>query len=85
MEMIEKNPKGFDLVITDMSMPKMDGATLAQKAMQINPDLPVIICTGFSSVLTREKIRELGIRAVLSKPLSVQVLTSEIRKILDSN
>lgn len=83
IKMIEKNPDRFDLIITDMAMPKMDGAVLAQKAMQINPDLPIIICTGFSKVLTREKAQKLGIRKVLSKPVSGQVLASEIREILD--
>ena len=83
LEKIKREPEKFDLVISDMTMPKMNGATLAEKAMRANPDLPVIICTGYSNRITKEEIRRLGVKALVYKPLSVPSIESEIRKIFN--
>lgn len=83
LEKIKREPEKFDLVISDMTMPKMNGATLAEKAMRANPDLPVIICTGYSNRITKEEIRRLGVKALVYKPLSVPSIASEIRKIFN--
>ena len=57
-------PEEFDLIITDMTMPKMTGDKLAQEVIQIKPDVPVIICTGFSEKMNWEKATALGIKGV---------------------
>jgi len=62
LELFMKEPDSFDLVITDMTMPIMTGADLAQELMRIRPDIPVILCTGFSHIMSEEKAKTMGIR-----------------------
>jgi len=76
------DPNRFDLVITDMTMPRMTGEEIAQKVMEIRTDMPVILCTGFSEKMTREKAMESGIKAFLMKPLIREELASAVRKAL---
>ncbi|BCO07969.1 hypothetical protein GF1_03450 [Desulfolithobacter dissulfuricans] len=83
LTLFERNPDGFDLVITDMMMPEMTGLTLARKILAIRPGLPVILCSGFSEVVDREKARRYGIREYLMKPLLRDDLARTIRKVLD--
>jgi len=61
-------PDDFDLVVTDQTMPEMTGEVLAQELRRIRPDIPVIVCTGFSKTFTRERARELGIDGYVMKP-----------------
>ena len=61
-------PETFDLVITDQTMPKMTGEVLARELLRIRPDIPIILCTGYSPSMTPEKAQSLGIRAFLWKP-----------------
>jgi len=76
-------PDAFDLVITDMTMPEITGDKLALEMMAIRPDIPVIICTGFSEQLSEEIIGEIGVKGLLMKPILKAELTEMIRKILD--
>ena len=73
----------FDLVITDQTMPGITGIDLARRMLQIRPDLPIILCTGYSSQITEEKVRSYGIKGFAMKPLSKNNFTELIRKILD--
>jgi PAS domain S-box-containing protein len=84
LQMVQDSPQGYDLVITDQTMPRMSGEILAQKLFAIRPDIPVILCTGFSSVITEELAKSIGIKAFLIKPVDNQVLAETIRKVLDS-
>ncbi|MFZ5774515.1 MAG: ATP-binding protein [Thermodesulfobacteriota bacterium] len=77
------NPRGFDLVITDLTMPGMTGDELACRLMEIRPDLPVVLCTGFSARMTTEKGESLGIRALAAKPFDRHDMALLIRKVLD--
>ena len=79
----EKKPKNFNLVITDMTMPKMTGAIFAGKLMEIRPDIPIILCTGYSDLINREKALSLDIKEFLMKPHSMFDLATMIRKVLD--
>jgi signal transduction histidine kinase/ActR/RegA family two-component response regulator len=79
----EKKPECFNLVITDMTMPKMTGAILAGELMKIRPDIPVILCTGYSDLINREKALSLDIKDFLMKPHSIYDLAATIRKVLD--
>ena len=80
----ENEPKAFDIVITDQTMPGMTGIDLARRMLQIRPDLPVILCTGYSSQISEEKAKSFGIQGFAMKPLSKKELGDLIRKVLDS-
>jgi len=69
LDALRANPDFCDLMITDMAMPKMTGAEIAREALAIRPDLPIILCTGYSADLNRQQARDIGIRIVLQKPV----------------
>jgi PAS domain S-box-containing protein len=79
----EMDPSQFDLVITDMHMPNLTGAHLAEKMIAVKPALPVIVCTGFSESINREKAAAMGIRGLLMKPVGLMDLARKIREVLD--
>ncbi len=83
VELFQSNPESFDLVITDMTMPQMTGVILAEKLMEIQKDIPVIICSGHSSQMDEEKAKALGIAAYIMKPVVKSVIARAIRKVLD--
>ena len=83
LALFKEDPKRFDLVITDTTMPHMPGDILAQKIMEIRPDIPVIICTGHSKRISREKAKQMGIKGFLMKPLVMRDLASTVRRVLD--
>jgi len=78
-------PEAFDLVITDLTMPGMTGAQLAEKILALRPDIPIIMTTGYSDILTETEARELGVREYLLKPLSTARLTEVVRQVLDAD
>ncbi|MBW1703373.1 MAG: response regulator, partial [Deltaproteobacteria bacterium] len=82
LELFRTKPDEFDLVITDMTMPNMTGDKLAKELMQIRPDIPIILCTGFSKRITEEKAKEIGIKAFVMKPLVMRDLANTVRKAL---
>lgn len=84
LSMFENDPYAFDLVLTDMTMPKLTGENLARKVMAIRPDIPVILTTGYSELISPEKARGIGIKDFLMKPLTIDLLSSSIRRILRS-
>ena len=83
LELFRSRPGAFDLVITDMTMPHMTGDRLAREMMAIRPDLPVILCTGYSTRVSEEKAAELGIKAFVMKPLGKEDLAKTVRNVLD--
>jgi PAS domain S-box-containing protein len=83
LELFKEKKDSFDLVITDMTMPHMTGEKLAEKLMQIRPDIPVILCTGFSAMIDEKKALGMGIRAFISKPVLKREIAETIRKVLD--
>ena len=76
-------PNRFDLVITDMTMPHMTGDKLARELMRVRPDIPVILCTGHSRLVSEEKAKDIGIRAFVMKPLVMRSLAETVRNVLD--
>ncbi|NTV15310.1 MAG: PAS domain S-box protein [Desulfobulbaceae bacterium] len=76
-------PNQFDLLVTDMTMPKLTGDRLAEKILEIRPDLPIIICTGFSQLINRESALAMGIKDLVTKPLVRHDFASTIRAVLD--
>ena len=83
LELFHKKSDQFDLVITDMTMPKMTGDKLAKELMKIRPDIPVMICTGFSERISEEKAKEMGIKAFAMKPLIMRDMAKTVRRVLD--
>jgi CheY-like chemotaxis protein len=83
LALIADTPSAFDLLITDMTMPHLTGLELTTKVLAIRPDLPIILCTGFSELVNKEQARTIGIRAYLMKPVSVYELAIAVRKALD--
>ncbi|MCB0296069.1 MAG: response regulator, partial [Calditrichaeota bacterium] len=77
------DPRQFDLLITDHTMPDMTGIELAQKVLAIRPELPVILVSGFSEIGTQEQARQLGVRDFLTKPVPTRDLVQAIRRIFD--
>lgn len=82
LDIFQHNPQNFDLVITDQTMPGMTGDILTQELRKIRPDIPVILCTGFSHTMTPEHARALGVDAFFVKPLVAQELHEVIRNVL---
>ena len=83
LELFREQPDKFDLVITDMTMPNMTGDRLAAELMKIRPDIPTILCSGFSEKMSNEKADALGIKNFLMKPIVMKDLAKTIRKVLD--
>jgi signal transduction histidine kinase/DNA-binding response OmpR family regulator len=77
------SPQRFDLVITDQTMPGLTGEALSRELLRIRPELPIILCTGFSHIITAEKAKTLGIQAYLMKPLAIRDLAPIVRHVLD--
>lgn len=75
----------FDLVITDMTMPNMTGDKLAIEIKNIKPDIPIILCTGYSKMIKDKPLAEYGIKALIYKPIEIAELAGKVRRVLDSN
>lgn len=83
LEIFLDDSKAFDLVISDLAMPEMSGLQMAEKMLKIEPELPIIICTGYCSGETEKKIHALGIRGLLMKPLTMEKMAKRVRQVLD--
>jgi two-component system cell cycle sensor histidine kinase/response regulator CckA len=76
------DPDQFDLVITDLTMPEMNGLELAHEIHALRPHLPVILLSGFSAAFPRETLREAGIHKLLNKPVSLSILAETLHTLL---
>jgi CheY-like chemotaxis protein len=83
LELFRTGYDSFDLVITDMTMPNVTGSELAKQLIHIRPDMPVILCTGFSEAMTPEKARDIGARELIMKPIVQRQMAEAIRRVLD--
>ena len=77
------HPESFDVVITDQTMPGMTGMEMAEQMLQTRPTLPIILCTGYSSLISEEKVFAMGIKGFALKPLSRKELSLLLRQVLD--
>ncbi|MEW6349336.1 MAG: response regulator [Thermodesulfobacteriota bacterium] len=84
LEVFREDPGRFDVVVTDMTMPKMTGRELALEIMAICPHMPVILCTGYSDQITEEEAKAIGIREFVMKPLSLDKVAYAVRRVLDT-
>ena len=83
LELFRGDPQGFDLVITDMTMPEMTGDRLALELIKIRHDIPIIMCTGYNEHISEKRAKEIGIRAFLTKPFDMRSLAEHVRRVLD--
>jgi len=83
LEAFRDSPDKFDLVITDMSMPNMSGDKLSVELTKIRPGIPILLCTGFSEIMSEEKAMLLGIKGFLFKPIVMNDLAKKVREVLD--
>ncbi len=83
LKLVQDTPDRFDLVITDQTMPGMTGSDLARRILQIRPGIPIILCTGFSNLISEEKARLYGIKGFAMKPLAKNDLATLVRKVMD--
>jgi PAS domain S-box-containing protein len=77
-------PDNFDLVISDLTMPNLTGLDLARKMKERRPDLPFLLCTGFSESVTQDRAKLLGIQEVILKPILRVPLAEAIERALRS-
>ena len=82
LALFEADPSRFDVIITDQTMPDMTGVTLAKAVLALRPDIPVILCTGFSHSVDAESAESAGIAAFVMKPLTKKELARTIRRVL---
>ena len=83
LEAFRVQPEKFDLIITDQTMPNMTGEMFAKELIQIRPDIPIVLCTGYSETISEEKAKSLGIRKLLMKPILIREMSETIREVLD--
>jgi PAS domain S-box-containing protein len=78
----QENAAAYDLVITDLTMPGLTGDRLTEQLLKIRPDLPIILCTGFSEMMNEQKAEALGITKFLMKPVSMVDFAMAVRQVL---
>ena len=83
LELFRSDPDQFDLVMTDMTMPKATGRDLAMQILRMRPNIPVVLCTGYSDQINEDQARALGIREVMKKPFSRTRMAHIVRDVLD--
>ncbi|MCW8892796.1 MAG: ATP-binding protein [Deltaproteobacteria bacterium] len=83
LQLFRAEPQAFDLVFTDQTMPEMSGMELAAELVKIRPDIPIILCSGYSAIVSEENLKEKGIRKFIKKPLSMELLAFAAREALD--
>ena len=85
LAIFREKPEQFDMVLTDMTMPDMTGDKLSGQLIKIRPDIPVILCTGYSEKIDAAEAHKIGIKAFVLKPLTLDQLAQTVREILDGN
>ena len=82
LDIFSQNPDAFDLIITDQTMPKMTGFEFAKIVLAYRPNLPIVLCTGFSETVSEEDARAAGIKELIMKPLNQHELAQTLRRVL---
>lgn len=83
LDYLSKNSQKIDILVTDTTMPYMNGVELAERSMEIRKDLPVVICTGFTTLISVDDARARGIRDFVMKPFKIKDIARRIRDVLD--
>lgn len=85
LAVFQNQPDRFDAVITDQTMPGMTGMDLSRRILQIRPDIPIILCTGYSSLIDKKQAEAEGIRGFIMKPLSNKTIAALLRDVLEQS
>jgi CheY-like chemotaxis protein len=85
LKLFSEKPSEFDLVMTDQTMPAMTGEDLGRELMRIRPDIPVILCTGYSDLISSEKAIAMGFQGFIMKPFTLRESAELVRRVLDEN
>ncbi|MDM8549279.1 response regulator [Desulfobacterales bacterium HSG2] len=83
LDAFRSHPENFDIVITDTTMPHMSGVELSEAILRIRPEIPIILCTGFSEFVTKDEVKAMGIREFVVKPVIRSDIAKAIRQALD--
>jgi CheY-like chemotaxis protein len=83
LRLFKEDPKAFDLILCDVAMPGMSGDVLAKEILAMRPDIPVVLVTGHSERVDQNLIRQIGVKKLLYKPLSLHQLAISVREIID--
>lgn len=83
IDVFSRAPEDFDLVITDLTMPRMTGVELSARLMQIRSGIPIILCTGYSDIINEHQAKAMGVRELLQKPASIGELKNAVRRALE--
>jgi PAS domain S-box-containing protein len=83
LQIFQNQPDQFDLIITDQTMPGMTGVELAREVLALRPNIPIILCTGFSSIISEKQAKAIGIKEFVLKPYSTKYIAKLTRKALD--
>ena len=83
LKVFQNTPRDFDLILTDMNMPHMSGLDLGLQIHSIRPDIPIILCSGFSEIIDGPKTKDMGIQEYLMKPVQRGKLAVAVREALD--
>jgi len=84
LEAFRAEPDGVDLIIADQTMPNLTGANLAKEILRVRPDMPIILCTGFSEIVPEEHAKAIGIREYVRKPIVARDVADAVRRVLDN-
>ena len=84
LQLFQERPDAFDMIITDLTMPNLTGDRLAREILKVRPNIPVVLCTGFSEMMDADKARQMGIQKFLMKPVSMMEFAWAIREVLDT-
>ena len=85
LKLFQSQPEQFDAVITDQTMPDMTGIDLARQMLRIRPDIPIILCTGYSNLITEEQAKKYGVKGFAMKPFARKEIAALLRKMLDEH
>lgn len=83
LKVFRENPNRYDLVLSDMSMPNLTGDRMAIELLRIRPDIPIVLCTGFSERIDQKKADDIGVKGLLMKPVTMSDLSTMVRNVLD--
>jgi CheY-like chemotaxis protein len=83
LEIFKKKPEKYDLVLSDITMPKMTGDKLTIEIKKIRPDIPIILSSGFSSIVDNNRLSQIGVSEMLTKPVTFSELAVAVRRVLD--
>jgi len=81
IELFRRQPNQFDIVVTDQTMPTMSGEAFAKMLLDIRPDIAIVLCTGFSHIMSEEKAKQLGLKGFLMKPVNGADLAKTLQEV----